>query len=1191
MMTRNIFVLVVLLGLSFTNQSVALAADGSISASASTLELLIHETVNGTISITDPDKPEDTDEVHYLGTVTHGTPTVTGSYTPFPTTQNPNPSSSSISGVSNLTLTSFKFTGHNPGTWKETFTVSFSSIATEVYNPDTDSWESGEDYAFADATCTITFTVKLCEKKCSGDVVAVIPLGYDFNADAKGIKAMFNAKLHHCTTGSHSCHKVNFNNVNVNEAGKYVIRCQFDAGASPNHGCNPANCEDLGEIWVVRIGGMEYKIGNGNWNNVGSGMKVPVNCSVDFRVKRNPVDAPAWPSTYPKWTKPDSSTSIGDSITYLFKDLSPLGSNGDHVQCVCGTSTAFVNVLVVGVDHFLYYFTTTGYVPFPNLGTATHPNYCLYTDASYERIFVEARNTRNNHSQWPEEPNPKPVWSGGAVNYGTPPEPQYRARIGFNGYSAGDTIDFSAECGNTKSAKVILCGLDLVLDGLSENDEENPGACIGVTKRKKLEVNILPDTAVQGQVTLQLNNGLKIYENATSQTVLASSALTWNLANNQKPATEYYVGCDQSSTAMRDKSATLKWQLQGELSDSVAATIVGVNVATTDTTEPTEESPGTFIPINTSKEVTITYEPNNLDLGELELSGGSGKLAFYHGTTPLTSTAWNLANTTGSSPTVTVPGTITIKGINHGEVSYLKLKHDKSGAEDKLKVTVYELILEAPGKMVEMSPGVFHVPVMLNDNHDCGLDYTATWNCSVNCPNGCTGDHRELEPVWDMNYIGSYSDSDIVPFKLEMKPNTMPGSVTLKVTSGAARVRFWQNANKGGKSTIISVPKTYSISTLPTNFYTEGIQTGDVTFEATYNPPSNINVNATQTLNAHIVSLIEKQGNVRKIINANTTPIDFTVESGNAFNGKIAWTVPNHNNSSSLGTTNTISVSYGAATNHNVTLPENAANRRFTTTVGASIDGKLLMERNIRVAQATYQGTAVATTTPARRTEVAGLATLPTMDAMPVNTGTATNPTPSSSQYFDNQYGTDFVGNGNAQIQYATLLSDYGLTVAVPGGINRKVYVVMVSKTAYDTSLKQEDLTAIANHEARHAYQNVWMRNGNTDWMLLESILPFSNSRVHFMEADAYTTNLNSLGSWKYIDTRFNPFIANYNAALQVYNTLRSNAVNGTTQSINVRNTARNILQDIYQAIPTDFKEMKRYTGNTYNNQYIRAPQ
>jgi len=107
-------------------------ADGSISASAAKTNLLIHEETSGTISVTLPDKPVDTDEIHYLGDVTINGITVSGAYTPFSTSQNPNPESITESGVTLLSSTSFKFIGNKAGTWKETFKAGFSSLSTEV---------------------------------------------------------------------------------------------------------------------------------------------------------------------------------------------------------------------------------------------------------------------------------------------------------------------------------------------------------------------------------------------------------------------------------------------------------------------------------------------------------------------------------------------------------------------------------------------------------------------------------------------------------------------------------------------------------------------------------------------------------------------------------------------------------------------------------------------------------------------------------------------------------------------------------------------------------------------------------------------------------------------------------------------------------------------------------------------------
>jgi hypothetical protein len=188
-MTRLVFAVMLLLGLSLTNQSVVLAAGGSIGASADKSVLVVDETTNGTISITKPDKPEDTDEVRYVEDVTAGTPSVSGCYTPFSTAQNPNPQSTTESGVSDLTSTSFKFTGNKPGTWEETFSVGFS-VATEVYDPDTDSWKPGEDHVFDDVTCSITFTVKAVQLTISAQ--KYIPVKSTLNSDRYAITIAAN---------------------------------------------------------------------------------------------------------------------------------------------------------------------------------------------------------------------------------------------------------------------------------------------------------------------------------------------------------------------------------------------------------------------------------------------------------------------------------------------------------------------------------------------------------------------------------------------------------------------------------------------------------------------------------------------------------------------------------------------------------------------------------------------------------------------------------------------------------------------------------------------------------------------------------------------------------------------------------------------------------------------------------------
>jgi ribosomal protein L24 len=294
-------------------------------------------------------------------------------------------------------------------------------------------------------------------------------------------------------------------------------------------------------------------------------------------------------------------------------------------------------------------------------------------------------------------------------------------------------------------------------------------------------------------------------------------------------------------------------------------------------------------------------------------------------------------------------------------------------------LTVYKLTIEAPNKMVDIGNGNFAVPVMYNDDHDCGLEYTANWNCGNNCSKTSLGSqylpdtHRELEPVWDYLYAGIYAEDDLVAVKVEIKPTDMAGDVTVKPSG--SNIRIWKQSNKGDKNSIIT-EKIYNVSELPQTIYVEGIEVGADSVTAKYTPPQNKTIAQTKTLSIEVVSLVEEQNGTRKIINNNATPIDFTVKGGLFFRGKFAWTVPNHNNTASIGSSSSISVTYGAS-NCNVTLPEDAAHRRFTTTISVSIDGKLTLDRTIRVAQATYQGTAVAAGEYDRRIEVIGLATSP----------------------------------------------------------------------------------------------------------------------------------------------------------------------------------------------------------------------
>ncbi|MDR1383663.1 MAG: hypothetical protein LBJ67_07445 [Planctomycetaceae bacterium] len=607
----------------------------------------------------------------------------------------------------------------------------------------------------------------------------------------------------------------------------------------------------------------------------------------------------------------------------------------------------------------------------------------------------------------------------------------------------------------------------------------------------------------------------------------------------------------------------------------------GTTAATLDVWGKLEIDAPEYLPVNSTRQtVTITVDAT-LTGGTLTLTA-TDKLKLYENSTGGAGTnSLTLSLTNNTATCYVVSGDTPSANASDQELTATYSGTNTETATNDL--TVYKLTIEAPNKMVDIGNGKFAVPVMFNDDHDCGKTYTANWSCGTNCSRvtssgKCPDDtHRELEPVWDYLYAGSYNEDDLVAFKVEIKPTDMAGDVTVSPFLDS-NIRFWKQANKGDKNSIIT-EKKYSVSELPQKLYVEGIGIGLGLIVAKYTPPENKTVEETKTLICAVVSLIEKQNGKRWIINENAKPIEFSVDFGTFFSDKFTWTIPGHNNPTSIGTKNTTTVTYGES-GYDVTLPEDAANRRFTTTVSVSIDGKLKLSKTIRVAQATYQGTTVAGSLGERRTQVPTLAALPTMDTMPAA------PNYYSAENYDSRFGTNFAVTDNKKIRYATKLTPYGRTLATFTGSDIKIFAVMVSNVAYDDGLKLADLMSIAEHEARHANQFIWMCADNPNWMKLERSITIDKV-ANFAEADAYTRNMLSQGCWKYIATRFELFKAeNYDKAVATYekkirDTANSSRSNSDTELLNAM---KSILQDVYKEIP--FEEMKK-TGYEHN---VRPP-
>ena len=373
----------------------------------------------------------------------------------------------------------------------------------------------------------------------------------------------------------------------------------------------------------------------------------------------------------------------------------------------------------------------------------------------------------------------------------------------------------------------------------------------------------------------------------------------------------------------------------------------------------------------------------------------------------------------GSEPSKEYTGEVTVKGLQTGTYK-IKFTLETSFGEKLTKdvtVIVVDVLLWAPDKTINLGTAespIYAAPVMLNDNHDSGLYYVSRdinaadyWDCNTNCPTTvvvpqggvCDLKHRELEPVWDLDYVGGKVEKESDLLKLEVKvgkgdvARTVTLSITNNTTSKGDQVRLWSEESNGikdgGKDKIIVSLPAY---TVPANnepdiktIYVEGIyitEADGVNFKLDVVPANNPTSPKEAELTVYVVSLVERQAvggtKLRRVINQASVqkddnvvpqvarlerPIEFTVEGGSEFNGKFTWTVHNHRAGRSFHKANQIEVTYGEfddstpdAEKFDVHIAEAVANRRYKTEVNVSIDGKLTLTREIRVALNTYPG-------------------------------------------------------------------------------------------------------------------------------------------------------------------------------------------------------------------------------------------
>lgn len=506
----------------------------------------------------------------------------------------------------------------------------------------------------------------------------------------------------------------------------------------------------------------------------------------------------------------------------------------------------------------------------------------------------------------------------------------------------------------------------------------------------------------------------------------------------------------------------------------------------------------------------------------------------------------------------------------------------------KCKCEVGPVVPEEDIKLLITSPGIedgkkvsHGAAVMLNDDHDNGQFYGAA------PPAG----HRQLEPIFDLDHLSETpAEDDLLEIKINLTPAGQPGNVELKVTEGATRIRLWPKKTKGGNADLITLPATFPASEMPKTLFVEGIQTGKVTFEASYSKGGK---SFTDKLVVNVVELRESQGGTRKVLYDYNSDIVFEVFGAPA-NYEYEWDLDGNGSFNTATfetgkTTARVTCKYGPAEDANtVRLDQTAANTRKVYDVAVKMTGGLVLHvkgttivggatiKGMRVSLGSNQGQAL----PAQST--AGLHTLFNWnDNVPVtfNVTTATE----NAEYAASEGITSALAGAN-RIQYGPLTTSNAVTPRPGVGAGRRVIGVIVGPTIWTTGQVREDLVATVNHEIQHLRQHVSVRDNapvNNVWRLLDNHFGGAGGYVDIREADGHFTELLDPNvSWRHntlaVQGDIVAFRNRYNQSI--------NAVIPGIPAGATRTATRELMQNLYSRIP--FFEMKR---PGYDN-FVRAP-
>lgn len=478
------------------------------------------------------------------------------------------------------------------------------------------------------------------------------------------------------------------------------------------------------------------------------------------------------------------------------------------------------------------------------------------------------------------------------------------------------------------------------------------------------------------------------------------------------------------------------------------------------------------------------------------------------------------------------------------------------------------LTLTSPG--IDDARKVSHgAAVAVNNDHDCQQFQAAP---------GAAG-RRELEPIFDLDHLAETpAEDDLLEIRLSLAPAGQAGNVRLRAVSGGNRIRVWPRSTKGAAGDVIALPANLPANNLPPSLFVEGLQTGQVTLEASFTAGGQT---VTDRLVINVVELVETQGGARKIIYDYNSDIRFEVRGGPA-NYTYEWDFDGDGafgNAQAEQNRNTAdeTIRYGPAASANtIQLVENAANRRSVFNVAVRLTGGLVLRvkgvtteggatrSGIRVALGTHQGQPL----PAMST--AGLHTLfAWSDVFPVRFDALVPPDPTHSGA--NRISFDAATGANATTSFDGV------------GAGRQVLFVEVGPGIWNRGEMREDLVGTVNHEIRHLQQHASVRDdappGNV-WRRLDDHFGGAAGYGDFRECEGhFSENQDTTISWFHLiaagQRDLRQFHTRYNAALGVLATLPAGAA---------RTAARQLLQDIYRNIP--FFEMKR-AGYDFS---LRAP-